>query len=320
VVRIRGRIVRLLAATTVFALVAVACSSNETDTGQSADSASPTPAGEPIGTLRVFAFEDSLIPEVMEPFQALYPDVEVQGAAFDSGDEALTKLESGFQTDVVEVCTREVPRYTDAGVLMPLDTSRLTDWDSVYPVFKEGGALNGEQYVAVAQGGPAGVVWNPDLFPAGVTSYKQLFEDPALKGKVAMDGTPYYMIAIGALALGYEDPYQLSEADLDRVTQYFIDHKDQFRSFYGGDADSVALPEQGDRRGRCRFPTAGPTRQGRIPIGFNFAEGTLTWMCRMGIRRCGERGRSVRLVEPLVSRDQKYFAEKWKYLASTRRR
>ena len=106
-------------------LVMAACSSDEpTPDASGSETGSSAPA-EPSGTLRVFAFEDSLIPEVLEPFQELYPDVEVQSAAFGSGDEALTKLESGFQADVVEVCIREVPRYSASGVLMPLDTGRL---------------------------------------------------------------------------------------------------------------------------------------------------------------------------------------------------
>jgi len=181
---------RILALVAAAALIMASCSSDSTAPTDASGSATSTGApAEPSGTLRVFAFEDSLIPEVLDPFHELYPDLEVKTAAFGSGDEALTKLEAGFQTDVVEVCIREVPRYTASNVLMPLDTSRLEGWDSVYPAFKTGGELNGETWVAVAQGGPAGVVWNPDL-TGEVTSYKQLFEDPALAGKVAMDGTP----------------------------------------------------------------------------------------------------------------------------------
>src|SRR5215207_2641974 len=78
----------------VMALIGAACSSSGDDDGAS-DQASAA-SGEPTGTLRVFAFEDSLIPEVLDPFEAQYPGVEVQTAAFGSGDEALTKLEAGF--------------------------------------------------------------------------------------------------------------------------------------------------------------------------------------------------------------------------------
>ena len=301
-----------------FAVVAVACSDSD-DGGDPQTSASDA-SGEPSGTLRVFAFEDSLIPEVLGPFEAEYPDVEVQTAAFGSGDEALTKLEAGFQTDVVEVCIREVPRYTASGVLMPLDTAELTDWDSVYPAFKAGGEADGQTWVAVAQGGPAGVIWNPELFPAGVTSYRQLFEDPALTGQVAMDGTPYYAIAIGALAMGFEDPYNLTDEQVQQVADYFIEHKDQFRAFFEGDSDFLSLYRNEEIMAAASFPGYEDTlAKDGMDIGFQFAEeGTLTWMCGMGISANAQNvPAAYAWLNHFLSTDiQKYFAEKWNYLAS----
>ncbi len=318
-----ARSIRLLAVTAALSLIAVACtdttSSEPTGGGtpQSSSSGAPT---EPSGALRVFAFEDSIIPEVTEPFLAAYPDIQLQTAAFGSGDEALTKLESGFQTDVVEVCIREVPRYTASGVLLALDTARLDPWDSVFPAFKTGGELDGQTWVAVAQGGPAGVVWNPETVPDGVTSYRQLFEEPALAGRVAMDATPYYMIAIGALALGHENPYDLTQEELDEVTAYFIEHKAQFRSFYQGDADFLSLYRNGEVDAAASFPGyEGQLAKDELEIGFNFAEeGTLTWMCGMGISANAENvDAAYAWVNHFLSTDiQKYFAEQWNYLAS----
>ncbi len=243
----------------------------------------------------------------------------MQSAAFGSGDEALTKLESGFQADVVEVCIREVPRYSASGVLMPLDTGRLDSWDSVYPAFKTGGELDGETWVAVAQGGPAGVVWNPDL-TGEVTSYQQLFEDPSLAGKVAMDGTPYYTIAIGALAMGFEDPYDLTDDEVQQVADYFIEHKSQFRAFFEGDADFLSLYRNEEIVAAASFPgyESALAKDG-FDIGFNFAEeGTLTWMCGMGISANAENvDAAYAWLNHFLSTDiQKYFAEEWNYLAS----
>lgn len=323
--RVRRGVLHWVAMVAAAATLAVACSSGDGGSDGASESAggdgASASSGEPSGVLRVFTFEDSQIPEVLDPFKEQYPDVEVQAAAFDSGDEALTKLESGFQADVVEVCVREVPRYTASNVLMPLDTSRLVGWDSVFPAFKEGGvAADGNTYVAVAQGGPAGVVWNPDLFPAGVTSYKELFEDPALAGQVAMDGTPYYAIAIGALALGYEDPYDLTSEDVQKVADYFIDHQDQFRSFFEGDADFLSLYRNQEIQAAAAFPGYEDqlAKEG-MDIGFNFAsEGTLTWMCGMGISANAQNiDASYAWVNLFLSTPiQAYFAETWNYLAS----
>ena len=316
---LRRRGWRALALLCTATLVMAACSSDDPTPDASGSGTGSSAPAEPSGTLRVFAFEDSLIPEVLEPFQELYPDVDVQSAAFGSGDEALTKLESGFQTDVVEVCIREVPRYSASGVLMPLDTSRLDSWESVYPAFKTGGELDGDTWVAVAQGGPAGVVWNPDL-TGEVTSYQQLFEDPSLAGKVAMDGTPYYTIAIGALAMGFEDPYDLTDDEVQQVADYFIEHKSQFRAFFEGDADFLSLYRNEEIVAAASFPgyESALAKDG-FDIGFNFAEeGTLTWMCGMGISANAENvDAAYAWLNHFLSTDiQKYFAEEWNYLAS----
>jgi spermidine/putrescine-binding protein len=317
----RSRFIRSSVAIVLVALIAAACSdaTSEQPTGGGTTSGTTEPAA-PSGPLRVFAFEDSIIPEVTEPFLAQYPDIQLDTAAFGSGDEALTKLESGFETDVVEVCIREVPRYTAAGVLMPLDESKLTAWDSVFPAFKTGGELDGETWVAVAQGGPAGVVWNPETYEPGVTSYQELFETPELTGRVAMDATPYYMIAIGALALGHEDPYDLTQEELDEVTNYFIEHKPQFRAFYEGDADFLSLYRNGEIDAAASFPGyEGQLAKDDIEIGFNFAEeGTLTWMCGMGISANSQNPEAAYawLNHFLSPEIQKYFAEEWNYLAS----
>jgi spermidine/putrescine-binding protein len=163
-------------------------------------------------------------------------------------------------------------------------------------------------------------VWNPELFPAGVTSYQQLFEDPALQGQVAMDGTPYYAIAIGALAMGFEDPYNLTDEQVQEVADYFIAHKDQFRAFFEGDADLLSLYRNEEIKAAAAFPGYEATlaKEG-MDIGFNFAEeGTLTWMCGMGISADAENvPAAYAWLNHFLSTDiQKYFAEKWNYLAS----
>ena len=59
------------------------------------------------GNLRVFAYEDSVTPEMMDPFQEQNPDLKIQTATFDSNSEAAAKLAGGFEADVVEVCLDE---------------------------------------------------------------------------------------------------------------------------------------------------------------------------------------------------------------------
>ena len=85
----------------------------------------------------MFSFEDELVPQVLGPFKEANPNLDVQTATFTSSDEAVTKLQAGFQADVVNVCVRDTQRLVDLGLIQPIDTSRITDWDSIIPAFKD---------------------------------------------------------------------------------------------------------------------------------------------------------------------------------------
>ena len=83
-------------------------------------------------------------------------------------------------------------------------------------------------------------------FSGGVTSFAQLLEDPALKGKVAIEDNPKYGIAMAALALGFEDPYDLTDADLAQVKQWYADRASQIKSFYSDESEFFDLFQSGD--------------------------------------------------------------------------
>ena len=93
----------VLALATVAASISLAaCGSSGTTEKATAPDDIDQPA---TGTLRVFSYEDSVTPEMMNPFKAQNPDLDVKTATFDSDSEAAAKLAGGFQADVVEVQT-----------------------------------------------------------------------------------------------------------------------------------------------------------------------------------------------------------------------
>ena len=91
----------------------------------------------PSGTVTLFGYEDNFVPEVIDPFLEANPDLDVRTAVFRNNDEAVTKLQNGFQADVINVCTEETQRMVDLGLLQPIDTSRIEAWDTLFPSLKE---------------------------------------------------------------------------------------------------------------------------------------------------------------------------------------
>ena len=272
----------------VVLLAAAGCGGESAAPSASASAAaSAVPTGPLTGSVGVFAYEDALIPQILGSFQKANPDLTVRKAAFSTNDEAVAKLRAGFKADVLHVCVEETPRMVRLGLLQPIDTSRIAEWDKVITSVRElgGVVIDGKVYMVPTTGGTGGVLYNPEVIPGGVTSWKALFEDPALKGKITMEDTPATGIPIAALALGYEDPFHLTDADLQKVQGYLVAHKSQLRTFFSGDANFVNLYKTGEIVAGFAWHDYGVTlaREG-LPAKYVIPkEGALAWICGFGI-------------------------------------
>jgi len=166
-----------------------------------------------------------------------------------SSDEGFTKLQAGFEADVYNVCTRDVPRMAENGLLIQLDTSRIEAWATLFP------ALMGEAMLMacttwypmwrVRMGGV-----EPSRGTRGLTSTGSCLR-MSLSGNGRYGWTTYYALAIAGLALGFEDPYAMTDEQLGQVEEYFLAHIDQFRTFYETDAEFHQLYKSGEII-RCR--------------------------------------------------------------------
>jgi spermidine/putrescine-binding protein len=238
------------------------------------------------GPLSVFGYEDAVFDDVLNPFKAKYPDVELSTAVFGSSDEAVAKMQSGFKADVIHVCTNDVERMTSLGLLRSIDTGRITDWDNLIPAFRDLDSIrvDSQVYMIPTSSGFSGIVYNPDEVPQGIDSYRDLFEDPALAGRVTLEDSPLSTFSVVALGLGYEDPFDLSGADLERVKDYVIDHKAAIRTFWSGDSDFLNLYRSGEivaGFGYHGHPVA--LRKDGMPVEFVPGEGNIAWICGFGI-------------------------------------
>ena len=250
-------------------LLGVACSS---DSG----------AGQ-AGSLNFLTFENSLLPEAITPFTEANPDLKLQATTFTSQDEAISMLEGGFKADVVYACLTDTQRLVSGSLVQPIDTSRLDAWETLFPYFKDSAQIRvGDKvYMVPAFGGTTGLIYNPDEVPSGITSFAQLLEDPALKGKVAIEDNPKYGIAMAALALGYEDPYDLTDADLTQVKQWYADRASQIKSFYSDESEFFDLFQSGDIVAGFGYKgyDVGLAKQGATVAFTPASEGALTWTC-----------------------------------------
>jgi spermidine/putrescine transport system substrate-binding protein len=151
--------------------------------------------------------------------------------AFPSDDIAVNKVAAGTQFDLMHPCISYVQDWTNAGLIQPFDVSLLSNWDQLDPNVTKAGVVDGKQYWVPWDSGYSSILYRKDkIDPADATGW-ELFWNEKYKGHISMwDGgsTP---IEIAALVLGFDNIYNLSDAQLDQCRQKLIDQKD-LNSFY----------------------------------------------------------------------------------------
>jgi spermidine/putrescine transport system substrate-binding protein len=242
---------------------------------------------EITGTIRLLSYSDGFDPKYMASFHEQYPNITLKTSAMSSNEEAVAKIQAGFEVDVVNSCVDEAAlEMAQKGIYAPLDTSRLTYWDDLFPSVKElpGVQVNGKVYMLPVDMGTAGIVYNADVVSPPPTSWTDLF-DPKWSGRVGVEDVPITAIMIGALANGITDPLHMSDAQLEQVKQFWMQHKDQFRTFWKGDASIKTLFKSGEVVIASGYPDNAKslTKEG-MNVKFVVAkEGQFLWACGYGI-------------------------------------
>lgn len=236
-------------------------------------------------TLRIFAYEDTVTDELLDPFREANPDLEVETATFGSNQQAAAKMAGGFEADVVEVCLDEMSPLTKRGLLSPVDPEGVTDWDELAFTDSEGILTEGGAWFVPLSAGPQGVIYDTSAIDEAPTSFADLF-DPAHADRVALEGD-YALppIAETALVLGNEDPMNLDDAELEAVGEKLDSSRDQFRSLWRSDGDLVSL----FRSDEIDLSDGGPgvaerIRKAGVPVEWvRPSEGALSWVCGLAI-------------------------------------
>jgi spermidine/putrescine transport system substrate-binding protein len=301
---------------TVSALV-VACSSS----GHSGGASSPGPSAGKAGlsgTLRIFAYSDAFAPAVFDAFVKANPNLNIQRAEISSDLEAVAKLKAGFQADVVNSCAGPVDQERANGDLQPIDTSRITDWNQIYPFFKniKGVQVNGKVYMLPLVGGAYGLVYRPSAFPKPPTSWMTLFTTTK---RISEPDDPLTNIIAAALALGYFPPQNMTAAQLANVKRLLEKQKQHVITYYSGNAITT-LWKQGEVDITPTDITLVDQLNGQN-AAFAPMNPPLAWTCGYSI---GAKAHNLKAVyaflnyalSPLVQTVQ---AKKFSYLVSNRR-
>ncbi len=197
------------------------------------------PAGP--GPVTLFQWEDYTADAFLAGYQARYGEKPAT-MIFADEDEAFAKMRAGFKPDVMGPCYYEFPRWREAGLLRPIETARLKNWNKLSPTLRQLPGISagpGQVWFVPHYWGNTSLTIRTDLAPeyAKSQSWNILF-DPKYKGRVSvMDGVddtvPFIARMIGVNA------YQMSDTDWVKVQAKLRELVGQLR-FVSSDATALA--------------------------------------------------------------------------------
>ena len=231
----------------------------------------------------LFQWEDYVDPPFLAEYRQTYRETP-KTTIYADEDEAFAKMRAGFKPDVMGPCYYEFPRWQEAGLLQPIDTAKLKNWNRIAPALRNLPGLAagpGKVWFVPHYWGNTSVTFRTDLAPeyVGKPSWNILF-DPKYKGRIAVlegvdDTVPLIAKMIGI------DAYNMSPADWTKVQAKLRELVKQLR-FVASDDTSLA---QGLASGELVAAmswrvTYNQLKQQGVKVAFmNPPNGTLTFVC-----------------------------------------
>ena len=252
-------------------LMAGACSSDDAETPTESDAAPTTAAPE--------ATEAPVVTEAPVATEAPAPSSACQGASLTylglDGEAGEVELEAwrserdatldttwpggwpefnaailiGQEYDLGTIAYHQAQSQIAAGLWLPIDTSRLSNWDQVIPGLRESASLrdsDGAVYGAPIAWGDGPYIYSPERVDNPPTSILELLE-PEWEGRFTMFDSPVLAFAYIAIANGFADASvpltEITLAELDVVKEQaaqMLANAASFSTGYQEAADTLA--------------------------------------------------------------------------------
>ena len=169
-----------------------------------------------------------------------------------SQEDMLIKMQSGGRGDIGVLMPNwaYIPAFAEAGILQPLDTSRLSNYGNVIPYFRDHPELiyKGEQWGLPFTWGSLPMHYTPSEMVAPPTSWMECF-NPAYQGRVAIIHDPLGVMAnwanvVTGKGLGSA---KLTHAELKKTIDVLIDMKKNYcRAFFMSFGEAIDAFSRGE--------------------------------------------------------------------------
>lgn len=245
--------------------------------------------------LRMLTWEGYTEPEWLESFEE-ENNVEVSYVYLGSDDDLLARVNAGGgeNFDLIAMNLSFVELFADLGYILPLDQSRLTEWDHIIPAFRDDprATVDGNLYTAPMCWGNFAIIYDEELYSTPPDSWGAVFEPPAdICGRTLLTEDAGTTISTAALYLGYDNVYQLSDEQLEEVEKVLNKAASCAKAFWSGwgDAAQYFASESVEIGIEASSLVTHLARQGGAKVANSVPkEGAIGWMDAHAIMKGGE--------------------------------
>ncbi|MBI5340950.1 putative spermidine/putrescine transport system substrate-binding protein/spermidine/putrescine transport system substrate-binding protein [Mycobacterium sp. BK558] len=184
--------------------------------------------------------------------------IKVNAVNVGSPDEMFAKIKANpKQFDLALVTAGWFDNYAKAGLLEPIDAGKVTNTPNPGFDWKSVASSGGKQYGVLYNWGDQPLAWVPGSIPNTPEMAKYLdaqgrpndwniYWDPAFAGKVSIFDDPTSVLPMIPLALGIEDPFNLTPEQFTQVQQKLDALRPQVKRLTSGYNDQVTQFASGE--------------------------------------------------------------------------
>ncbi|SEK58842.1 putative spermidine/putrescine transport system substrate-binding protein/spermidine/putrescine transport system substrate-binding protein [Roseovarius nanhaiticus] len=205
-------------------------------------------------------------------------------AFFGDEEEAFQKLRAGFEADVAHPCSQSVPKWMDAGLLAPLDTSRIDRWDELEPGFRDIEAYmkDGDHYLVPVDWGNTALIYNTEELSEEDVQSLNVFIDPKHQGRISIGDNVDDAYALAFLATGVQDWTKATDEDFQEASDWLRKLHQNVRTYWSDGASLRQLMQSGEVYLTWSWNETFATMSGEgFPIAMkrDTDEGASSWVC-----------------------------------------
>ena len=205
-------------------------------------------------------------------------------AYFGDEEEAFQKLRAGFKADLGHPCSQSVVKWREAGLLKPLDTSRIPAWNDLNPGLRDmpGFSYDGKAYFVPIDWGNTALVYRTDLVPEEDIASLQVFADPKYQGKISIGDSVDDAYALASLAIGLKDWTRMTDAQFAEASDFLRRVHENVRVYWQDGASLAQVMASGEVTVAWAWNETPVVMQADgqpVAMKRDTQEGLSTWVC-----------------------------------------